>query len=80
MYNLIVGGFRDSITPRREGSERQKLHIVTVLGVKTIQRFDYDFGSVEYIAVRRKKVITFTFALNDQILFVSTDQRSILKR
>ena len=73
MGNLIAGGFKDNVTPLHDESERRKLHIETVLGIKTTQEFDYDLGSVDYIASRRKKVITFTFALNDKVLFVSTE-------
>ena len=72
MGNLIAGGFKDGITPLHDESERRKLYIEIVLGVRTAQEFDYHLGSVDYIAARRKKVITFTFALNDKVLFVST--------
>ncbi len=72
MGNLIAGGFKDGITPLHDESERRKLYIEIVLGVRTTQEFDYHLGSVDYIAARRKKVITFTFALNDKVLFVST--------
>ena len=72
MGNLIAGEFKDRITPFHDESERRKLYIETVLGIKTAQEFDYNLGSVDYIAARRKKVITFTFALNDHVLFVST--------
>jgi len=73
MGNLVAGGFKDGIVPLHDESERRKLYIETVLGIKTTQEFDYDLGSVDYIAARRKKVITFTFDLNDHVLFVSTE-------
>ncbi|MCH7965841.1 MAG: hypothetical protein IIB02_04155 [Thaumarchaeota archaeon] len=73
MGSLIAGGFKDGVTPFHDESERRKLHIETVLVIKTTQEFDYDLGSVDYIATRRKKVITFTFDLDDRILFVSTE-------
>ncbi len=72
MGNLIAGGFKDGVTPLHDESERRKLYIEIVLGVRTTQEFDYHLGSVDYIAARRKKIITFTFALNDKVLFVST--------
>lgn len=72
MGNLIAGGFKDGIMPLHDESERRKLYIEIVLGVKTAQEFDYHLGSVDYIAARRKKVMTFTFALNSNVLFVST--------
>ncbi len=73
MGNLIAGGFREGITPLDEESERLKLHMETILRVKTEQDFDYDLGTVEYSVSRRKKVITFTFAFDDKVLFVSTE-------
>jgi len=73
MGNLIAGEFKDNVTPLHDESERRKLHIETVLGMKTTQEFDYDLGSVDYIATRRKKVITFTFTLDDRVLFVSNE-------
>jgi len=73
MGNLISGGFKNDVIPLHDESERRKLHIETVLGIKTKQEFDYDLGSVDYIATRRKKVITFTFTLDDRVLFVSTE-------
>jgi len=71
--NLIAGGFKDGIAPFHDESERRKLYLKAVLDIKTTQDFDFDLGSVEYIAVRRKKVITFTFDLDDRVLFVSTE-------
>jgi len=73
MDNLIDGGFKEGVIPFHDESERQKLYIETVLGIKTTQEFDYDLGSVDYVAARRKKVITFTFTLNDKVLFVSVE-------
>ncbi len=73
MGNLIAGGFKEGVTPLDKDSERLKLHMETVLRVKTEQDFDYDLGTVEYSASRRKKVITFTFAFDDKVLFVSTE-------
>jgi len=73
MGTLIAGGFKNGVTPLHDETERRKMHIEVVLGIKTTQEFDYDLGSVDYIAARRKKVITFTFALNGKVLFVSTE-------
>ncbi len=73
MGNLIAGGFKEGVTPLDEDSERLKLHIETVLRIKTEQDFDYDLGTVEYSVSRRKKVITFTFSLDGKVLFVSTE-------
>jgi len=73
MGNLIAGDFKDGVTPLHDESERRKLHIKTVMDIKTAQDFDYDLGSVDYIAARRKKVITFIFDLDDQVLFISTE-------
>ncbi|WP_316505765.1 DUF6659 family protein [Nitrosopumilus sp.] len=73
MGNLIAGGFKEGIVPLHDESERWKLHIETVLRAKTEQDFDYDLGEVEYSVSRRKKVITYTFVLEDKVLFVSSE-------
>jgi hypothetical protein len=73
MGNLIAGGFKDGVTPLHDESERRKLYIETVLRAKTEQEFDYDLGKVEYSASRRKKVITYTFDLEGNVLFVSSE-------
>jgi len=73
MGNLIAGGFKEGVIPLHDESERRKLYIGAVLRVKTTQDFDYDLGSSDYIATRRKKVITFIFDHDDQVLFVSTE-------
>ena len=72
MGNLIAGGFKEDIMPLNDESERQKLHIETVLRGKIEQEFNYDLGSVAYSATRRNKVVTFTFPIDGKTLFVST--------
>ncbi len=73
MGNLIAGGFKEGVIPLHDESERQKLYMETVLRVKIRKEFDYDLGSVQYAAARRKKVVTMTFPLNGKVLFVSTE-------
>ncbi len=72
MGNLIAGGFKEGVFPLNDESERQKLHIETVLRGKIEQEFNYDLGSVAYSATRRNKVVTFTFPIDGKVLFVST--------
>lgn len=72
MGNLIAGGFKHGITPLNDELERKKLHLETVLREKIQHDFNYDLGSVEYTATRRKKVITFTSEIDNRVLFVST--------
>ncbi len=73
MGNLIAGGFKEGVLPLNDESERQKLHIETVLRGKIEQEFSYDLGSVAYSATRRNKVVTFTFTSDGNVLFVSTE-------
>jgi len=72
MGNLIAGGFKQGIIPLDDESERRKLHIETVLRGKIEQEFNYDLGSVAYSATRRNKVVTFTFPVDEKVLFVSS--------
>ncbi len=73
MGNLMVGDFRKDTAPLKDESERSKMFIEAVLRVRTRQEFDYNMGSVEYAAARRKKVVTMTFQLEDGVLFISTN-------
>ncbi len=73
MGNLIAGGFRDGVTPFHDESEMQKLCIENVLIVKTLHGFDYNLGKVEYTALRRNKVVTFTFKFSDIVCINRTN-------
>ncbi|MGD8707509.1 MAG: hypothetical protein PVI88_02355 [Nitrosopumilaceae archaeon] len=72
MGNLVAGDFKEGVVPLNDELERRKLHLETVLREKMQHEFNYDLGSVEYTATRRKKVITFTLEIGNKILFVST--------
>ena len=52
--NLIAGGFKEGVTPLDEDSERLKLHIETVLRIKTEQDFDYDLVT-RVLCFKKKK-------------------------
>ena len=39
----------------------------------TLRDFDENLGRVEYAAARRTNVVTFTFLVDDKVLFVSAD-------
>jgi len=73
MGNLVLGGFRDGISPLKDESERQKIFLEVALRVRTREDFDHDVGPVKYAASRRNKVVMMTFPVKDKILFVSTD-------
>ena len=73
MGNLIVGSFRDNVKPLKNEDERKKMFIEAVLRIRTRQDFDDNLGPVSYAAARRKKVVTFTFSLNNMVLFVSAE-------
>ncbi|AJM92822.1 DUF6659 family protein [Nitrosopumilus piranensis] len=73
MGNLIVGSFRDDVKPLKTEEERKKMFIEAVLRIRTRQDFDDNLGSVSYAAARRKKVVTFTFPLDNVVLFVSAE-------
>lgn len=73
MGNLLVGEFREGVSPLKNEEERKKMFIEAVLRVRTRQEFDENLGPVYYAAARRKHVATFTFIVDDKILFVSTE-------
>ena len=73
MGNLVVGSFRDNVKPLKNDDERKKMFIEAVLRIRTRQDFDDNLGSVSYAAARRKKVVTFTFSLDNMVLFISAE-------
>lgn len=73
MGNLVVGQFREDVMPLKNEDERKKMFIEAVLRIRTRQEFDKNLGQVEYAAARRTNVVTFTFLVDDRVLFVSTD-------
>jgi hypothetical protein len=73
MGNLVVGKFREDVMPLKNEDERKKMFIEAVLRIRTRQDFDDNLGRVEYAAARRTNVVTFTFLVDDKVLFVSAD-------
>ncbi|MDH3657882.1 MAG: hypothetical protein OEM77_07075 [Nitrosopumilus sp.] len=73
MGNLIAGSFRNGVKPLKNEEDRKKMFIEAVLRIRTRQDFDENLGPVKYAAARREKVVTFTFLLDDKVLFVSTE-------
>ena len=73
MGNLVVGRFREGVTALKNEDERKKMFIEAVLRIRTRQDFDENLGRVEYAAARRTNVVTFTFLVDDKVLFVSAD-------
>jgi len=73
MGNLVVGSFRDGVKPLKNEEDRKKMFIEAVLRIRTRQEFDENLGPVSYAAARRKYVVTFTFLIDDKVLFVSTE-------
>lgn len=73
MGNLTVGSFRDNVIPLKNEDERKKMFIEAVLRIRTRQDFDDNLGPVSYAAARRKNVVTFTFPLDEMVLFVSAE-------
>lgn len=73
MGNLVAGNFKKGVTPLKDEYELRKMFIEVVLRVRIRQEFDYNMGSVEYAAARRRKVVTMTFLLDNGVLFISTN-------
>ena len=73
MGNMVVGRFREDVTPLKNEDERKKMFIEAVLRIRTRQEFDENLGRVEYAAARRTNVVTLTFLVDDMVLFVSAE-------
>jgi len=73
MGRLVVGGFREGITPLENDTERQKMYIELALRVAMRKEFDYCFGPVIYCASRREKAVMLSLSINNKILLVSAE-------
>jgi hypothetical protein len=73
MGNLLIGGFRNGVTPLKEESERHKIFLEVALRVRTREDFDSNVGPVKYAASRRSKIVMMTFPLRNKILLVSSE-------
>ncbi|EIJ66115.1 hypothetical protein BD31_I0606 [Candidatus Nitrosopumilus salaria BD31] len=73
MGNLVVGSFRKGLEPLKNETERKKMFVEAVLRIRTRQDFDENLGPVTYAAARRKNIVTFTFLVDNKVLFVSAE-------
>jgi hypothetical protein len=51
-----------------------------ILRQKTREEFDYNLGSVEYAAARRKNVIIMSFPLENNVLLISAEKHLEIDR
>jgi len=80
MGNLVSGGIKEGLPPFEDEINRKKRYMELVLRVSTRKEFDVDFGSVEYSASRRKKIIVLSFPLRNKILLVSAEPDSDIEK
>jgi hypothetical protein len=80
MGNLIAGGFRPDVEPLKDETERKKMFMEVILRQKTREEFDYNLGSVEYAAARRKNVIIMSFPIGKNILLISAEKHLEIDR
>ena len=73
MGRLVVGGFKEGITPLEDEAERQKMYMELALRVSMRKDFDYSLGPVKYAASRRKNVVVMSFPINSNVLLVSAE-------
>ncbi|MCH8323570.1 MAG: hypothetical protein IH813_00445 [Thaumarchaeota archaeon] len=73
MGKLVVGGFREGISPYEDEAERQKMFMELALRVSMRMEFDYSLGPVKFSASRREKVVMMSFPINNNVLMISAD-------
>ena len=73
MGNLKAGGFKGSISPLMEETERKKMFMEVALRVATRRDFDENLGEVEFSLSKRKKSLVLSFPIGKMILLVSTN-------
>jgi len=73
MGNLLVGGFKDGITPLNDKTQMKEMCMEVALRVATRRDFDEPLGEVEFSVAKRKKVVMMSFPLNKNILLISAE-------
>lgn len=70
---LVVGGFKEGVTPLEDEAEQRKMFMELALRVSMRMEFDYSLGPVKFSASRREKAVMMSFPLNNNVLLVSTE-------
>ncbi len=73
MGKLLVGGFKDGITPLNNQTQQREMCMEVALRVATRSDFDEPLGEVEFAVAKRKKVVMMSFPLNKNILLISAE-------
>lgn len=77
--NLIVGGFREGITPCEGDEKMRMMYMQLVLEAKMRREYDEALGKLDYIASRRAKVLMVTVPIYDKLVLVSASPDSDAK-
>ena len=73
MGSLVAGKLKEDLLPFTDEDERRKMFMEVVLRVTTRKEFDHKLEPVQFAAARRKKVVTMTFRVGNEVLFVSAE-------
>lgn len=75
--NLIAGGFRHEITPFETEEKSRMMYMQMVLEVSMRKEFDETLGEIDYIASKRKNALMISIPVNDELLLISVNPKSI---
>lgn len=81
---MIAGGMREGVEPLEKEKDDEVLFMELALRVRMRREFDKQLGPVNFAMASRKRAVTISFRLGDDILYVvaepDTDYCSLPKR
>ena len=75
--NLIAGGFGHEITPFETEEKSRMMYMQMVLEISMRREFDETLGEIDYIASKRKNALMISIPINDELLLISANPKSV---
>lgn len=70
---LVAGGMREGVKPLEKEKDDEVLFMELALRVRMRQEFDRQLGPVNFAMASRRRAITMSFRLNNDILYVAAE-------
>ncbi len=77
---LIAGGMRSGLRALEDAKKDEMLFMELSLRVRMRHEFDEEFGPVDFSLSYRGKIILFSFPMDKNVLFVTTEKKLDLNR
>ena len=70
---LVAGGMKAGVAPLENEKDDEMLFMELALRIKMRREFDKQLGSVNFAMASRKRAMTMSFLINDDILYVAAE-------